>query len=422
MVELSIKRNKERNQTILIVTVCTMICFSPIVYFINQLCRAVFGSGFSLDTLLCYAVLAVMILASLKQLHFRIKPDVLLVLLIFAVAYAISYTLIQNNKYYMFTKWTDFASNPVYLLFVYSLPAYVFMRYITEYDRMFGICHIFSEIVVYCSLGSFILMFLRDTQPQYMSFSYNLVFATVFSFVYFFEKRKLPVLIAAIVGAVLIVFAGARGPLVCVLFSLIAYFLLSKVSLTKKTFIVCFLVVGSLIVMVLWQPIISGLKELTDSLGISSRTVDLLLDGDIFSDSSRGEIQRKIIDSFSLFGSGLYGDRVLGENRYAHNLIIEMIAQWGYLLGTALLGVLGMLFVKGFRTKQTSLQMMILVFFSAGFVKLMFSGSYLSHNAVFFVLIAACVNAFEQKEPLPAAEHAEPKKKSKYIRAYSRYG
>lgn len=415
-------QHKERNQKVLIITICTMICFTPIVHFVNQLCRLIFGSGFALDTLICYAVLAGMILASLKQMHFQIKIDVLVLLIGFAIAYALSYSFTDNNKLYMFTQWGDFSNNPVYLLFVFSLPAYIFMRYVTDYDLMFDICRVFSVAAVFCSLGSFILMFLRDTQPEYMSFSYNLVFSTIFSAICFFEKKKILSLIAAITGGIMIFLAGARGPLVCVLCSLIGYFLISKISAAKKILLVFFLLTGGLIVLLLWTPLLTMLKGSAESIGISSRTIDLLLEGDIFSDSSRGEIQQKIIEGFSLLGSGLYGDRALGEDHYAHNLVIELLAQWGYLIGSVLFAALGVLFFKGFRAKNFSLRMLILVFFSSGFVKLMFSGSYLAHNAVFFALIAACVNSLETDQPLADAGSAEPqKKKSKYIKAFSRY-
>ncbi len=413
---------KERNQTVLIITICTMICFAPIVHFINQLCRLIFGAGFVLDTVVCYAIMAGMLLTSIKQLHYRVKTDVMVILLLFVLSYALSYSFIHNNKRFMFTEWSDFAGNPIYLLFVYSLPAYVFMRYVTDYDRMFEICHVFSEIVVLCSVGSFVLMFIRDSQPEYMSFSYNLVFPTIVSLVYYFERRRILPLIAAITGCVLIFFAGARGPLACVVFSLAAYFLISKASTKKKVFLICFVLIGTLIIMLMWQPILEALKDSVDSLGISSRTIDLLLGGDFLSDSSRSEIQEKIIEGFSLFGSGLYGDRALGDNHYAHNLIIEMIAQWGYLIGAGFLTIMCGLFIKGFRTKNTSLQLLILVLFSSTFIKLMLSGSYLAHNAGFFVLIAACVNSLETEDALPAAEYEEAsKKKSKYIKAYSRY-
>lgn len=422
MIGLTIKK-KERNQKVLILTVCTMICYTPIFHFVNQLCRTIFGTGFVLDTLVCYAVLAGMLLASLKQLHFQIKIDALLIFVIFALAYAISYSFVEENRRYMFSQWTDFASNPLYLLFVYSLPGYVFMRYITDYDRLYETCYIFSLIVVFCSLGSFVLMILRNAQPEYMSFSYNLLFGTIFTSVYFFKKKKALPLIATIIGIVLIFLAGARGPLACYIVSLVICFLLSKTTVTKKTVIVVLLISAGLFIMVLWDQVILSLKNAVDSIGISSRTIDLLLSGDFFSDSSRGEIQQKIVEAFTLFGSGLYGDRVIGENHYAHNLFIELISQWGYLIGTLIIAALSLLIYKGFRAKNPSLLMLIIAFFSASVVKLMFSESYLAHNAVFFVLLAACVNALDEIQPLPSAsEPAAPeKKKSKYIKNPGKY-
>ena len=393
------------------------------IHFVNQLCRTIFGVGFSFDTLLCYAILAGMILASFKQLHFQIKIDALLILIVFAVAFALSYSFVDVNKRYMFTEWTDFAGNPLYLLFVFSLPGYVFMRYITDYECLFETCHRFATVAVFCSLGSFILMYIRNKQPEYMSFSYNLLFSTIFSSICFFKKKSIVSLIAAIIGVVLIFLAGARGPLVCYIFSLVICFQLSKTTTTKKIVIAFLLISLGIIIMLFWEQILLALKDAVDSIGISSRTVDILLDGDIFSDSSRGEIQQKIIEGFTLFGRGLYGDRVIGENHYSHNLIIELISQWGYLLGAVIVAGLGVLIYKGFRTKDPCLRMMIVALFSAGIVKLMFSESYLAHNAVFFALIAACVNAMEAQEPQPvAAEPAVPaQKKSKYIKASNRY-
>lgn len=400
-----------------------MICFPPMLHFINQLCRTLFGAGFSMDTLLCYGILAGMILASFKQLHFQIRIDVLLVLIVFAVAYALSYSFAEDNRLYMFTEWADFAGNPAYLLFVFSLPGYVFMRYITDYDCLFETCGRFSVIAVFCSLGSFILMFTRNKQPEYMSFSYNLLFGTIFSSIYFFEKKKALSLIAAIIGIILIFLAGARGPLLCLIFSLMVYFLLSKASTVKKLLLVFFLLTAGLIFMLLWEQMLLALKDSVDSIGISSRTIDILLEGDIFNDSSRGEIQQKIISGFTLYGRGLYGDRVVGESHYSHNLVVELISQWGFLLGTLIIAVLGVLYFKGFRTKNTNLQLLILTFFSASVVKLMLSESYLAHNVTLYVLTAACVNALQEKETLTAAEGiaGTGKKRSKYIKAPSRY-
>ncbi len=401
-----------------------MICFPPIVHFVNQLCRTIFGTGFTLDTLICYAVLAAMLIASVKQLHYQIKPDALFIIILFAVAFAISYSFAEENQRYMFTDWTDFAGNPAYLLFIFSIPGYVFMRYITDYERMFEVCRYFSVIAVFCSLGSFLLMLLRNRQPEYMSFSYNLLFGTIFSSMYFFRKKKPLSLIAAVIGVVLIFLVGARGPLACFIVSLVICFLLSKLSVSKKIILTLLFVTIGLFIMVLWDQILLAMKNAIDGIGISSRTLDLLLNGEFFSDSSRGEIQQKIIDGFTLFGRGLYGDRVVGDNHYAHNLFIEVISQWGYLFGSLLIAALGILIFKGFRTKNATLQLLIFAFFSSSVIKLMFSESYLTHNAVFFVLIASCVNALDETPVLPAAaEQEEPAgKQSKYIKASNRYG
>lgn len=417
MIEL-IQKSKERNQKVLIITVCMMICFSPLTHFVNQLCRTIIGTGFTLDTLLCYAILAGMILASLKQLHFQIKIDALLVLILFAVAFGLTYAFAGSNRIYMFTEWNDFAGNPLYLLFVFSLPGYVFMRYITDYDRLFEICRRFSVVVVFCSLGSFVLMLLRDKQPEYMSFSYNLLFATVFSTISFFEKKKNLSLVAAIIGILLIFLAGARGPLLCYLFSLFVYLLMSKAAIAKKLVLVFLLFSAGVIILLLWNQMLLTLKDTVEQIGISSRTIDILLEGEIFSDSSRGEIQKTIIVGFTLLGRGLYGDRVVGDGHYSHNLIIELISQWGYLLGTLIVVLLGVLFFKGFRTKNQTLRLLILAFFSSSVVKLMLSESYLAHNVLLFVLIAACVNALEEEKLQRAGEEQEPaiKKKSKYIK------
>lgn len=421
MIELDAYRHRDRNQKVLIIAVYSLICFTPIVHFVNQLCRTIFGAGFSMDTLICYGALAGVILAALRQLHFQIKIDVLLLVMVFALAYGLSYAFIEENKPFMFTEWTDFAANPLYQLFIYSLPGYVFMRYINDYDTLFETGRYFSLTVVFCSLGSFVLMSLRNTQPEYMSFSYNLLFGTIFSSIYFFEKKKVLSLIAAIIGVVMIFVFGARGPMVCYLFSLSVYFLMSKVSTAKKILLIFLIFSAGTVVLMLWQEMLVALRDSVESLGISSRTVEILLEGDVFSDSGRGEIQRKVAEGFTLFGRGLFGDRVLGGNRYSHNLIIELIAQWGYIFGILIIITLTVLFVKGFRTRDTNLQLLILALFSASVVKLMLSETYL-RNAMFFVLIAACVNAVELPKPKAAKVAPDPlRKRSKYIRTVRWY-
>lgn len=398
---------KEINQGLLIATVCLMLCFAPICQFANLLCGTIFGEPFSLDTLLCYAALLGMLLASFIQLHGRIKLDVLYFVVLLILAYALTYILAKGNRRYMFTEWSDFAANPLYQLFVYSVPAYVLMRYITDYGRLLDTFYRFALAVVLCSVGTLIITVAGDSQPEYMDFSYNLLFSTLFLTVCFFERKKIPALAAAITGVVLIFFAGARGPLLCCFVGVAGYLLLRSSSPSRKLIAVVSLVILGLLAIVLWDQLLSLLSRFSKLLGIRSRSIEMLLNGEFFSDSGRGEIQKRVISSFSLLGSGLFGDRIAGEGFYAHNLIIEIIAQWGYLLGTVIVVALGVLFWRGIRTKNLELRWLIVVLLASSVMKLMLSGSYLMYNSGFFLLLAACVNSLDR------AEQARPWRKMK---------
>ena len=411
-------------QKLLIATVCLMISFPPIVLFVNLLCGAIFGADFSLDTLLCYIALVCMVLASMKQIIGSIKIDVLFFVLIFVVAYAISYSFFEENRFYMFTQWNDFNSNPAYQLFAFSLPAYIFMRYITDYDRLYKMLSYFAMSVVLCSLGIFIILVVNDSQPEYMDFSYNMLLSVLFLSVYFFEKKKPLCLIAAIIGIGLVFFAGARGPLMCYCIGLAAYLLMRDIPRSKKIIWIVVLVVLSTIVMLLWQQLLTLLLNFTEWIGIKSRSIEMLINGEFSGDSGRREIQKEIISSFSLFGSGLFGDRVAGSGHYAHNLLLELISQWGVLLGLAFIAVLAILFYHGIRTKNYSMRLIILILLASSPLKLMLSGSYLVYNSSFFLLIGACVNTLDSEPAESAGEIEKPKdiSTSRYIKGRKRIG
>lgn len=413
-----IVKTDENHQKLLIATVCLMISFPPIVLFVNLLCGAIFGAEFSLDTLLCYIVLVCMVLGSMKQILGGIKIDVLFFVILFVVAYAISYSLFEQNRKYMFTQWDDFNANPAYQLFAFSLPAYVFMRYITDYDRLYKTLSYFSMIVVFCSLGIFFMLVINDSQPEYMDFSYNMLFSVLFLTIYFFEKKKPLCLISAIIGIGLIFFAGARGPLMCYSIGLVAYLLMRKLPRSQKIIWIISLVLVSMMIMLLWQQILALLQSFAEMIGIKSRSIEMLMNGEFTSDSGRGEIQAEIASKFSLFGSGIFGDRVAGKGHYAHNLLIELISQWGLIFGIVLIVILAILFYHGIRTKNYNLRLIILVLLASSPLKLMLSGSYLVYNSSFFLLVGACVNSLEAASAESVNEGEKPKeiKISKFIK------
>lgn len=74
-----------------------------------------------------------------------------------------------------------------------------------------------------------------------------------------------------------------------------------------------------------------------------------------------------------ILGIGIAGDRVLLEGSYSHNIVIEVISNFGIILGILLLSVLGIKWIKSLFSKNESYLDIILIWSSIGFIHLFIS-------------------------------------------------
>ena len=147
---------------------------------------------------------------------------------------------------------------------------------------------------------------------------------------------------------------------------------------------------------------------------IESRTFELLMNGGGDITSGRNRIQSFLLKKWTIFGNGLYGDRVLmkesqlfaEDTTYAHNLFVEWIVDFGIVIGIILSVSFIVLLIKGLKNKQRQEFVYIIVFITTGFVQMMFSGSYLLQEASLYVLLGLCVNA-SSKEKIIVADISE---------------
>ena len=125
-----------------------------------------------------------------------------------------------------------------------------------------------------------------------------------------------------------------------------------------------------------------------------------ILAGTLFSDSSRIDIYKEIVDKICqrpIFGWGMCGEHRFNII-YSHNLYLELIFDFGILgfyfsvLISWLLGkyYLGNTFI------DYSRKCLIAVFFIVGFVQLMLSRTYISESSLFILLALV----FNEKERL----------------------
>ena len=184
-------------------------------------------------------------------------------------------------------------------------------------------------------------------RPYSLSFGYSMVFPTI-AFIYFFMKRKNWLyIVGAAVGVVTIFQYGNRGAWMLIWLFLGVLFCArifhsKDTKMVKKVIGIAACGVG-VIFMTFTVPKIVGnammfvAEKTSDGKEIKiSRTAEYAAEGNIADGSGRDEIWEAVVDSIkegSIFGNGLYGDRPVVEPihyvGYCHNIILEMVSNFG---------------------------------------------------------------------------------------------
>lgn len=389
------------NQKILSFTLCIMLFFSPIIQFVNIFLIFLFWIQISVDSLILYGVQLIMTVISLGIVIKRMKLSTMLLPLFFLLSFVISAAFHPETRQYMFTSWGDFVGNKVYWMFIYSLPAFMIIRRIWDYDRLFRYMLAFSIPSLLCSLGVLILYLIKDDQPGYMSFSYDLLLPSIVFLFGYFTKKKLLYLLGGLLGCFIMFFCGARGPMLCLALSIMLYVVFMTEKNSTKVLVVVSIVIALILLTVLWEPIFEILYKVSDSIGINSRILEKIADGTLADDSGRSTVHSLLLPELNVLGHGLYGDRVLAGGRYSHSIFVELLVEYGLLIGPILILLMILLLINGFITKDREKRLLFICFFATGFVKLLMSSSYLSLEPVFYALLGICLSCLSKDDVKP---------------------
>ena len=134
--------------------------------------------------------------------------------------------------------------------------------------------------------------------------------------------------------------------------------------------------IGSIIVLILilflfGEMLLRSFVNFAQDLGIQSRTLDLLLSGDISSDTGRDVIWAAVIDAIKnggIFGHGVFGERPyvfpIHYAAYSHNIVLELVCSFGIIgVGVCIFLIVGTLRMVFF-CKDTQMREIFIIFFS----------------------------------------------------------
>lgn len=183
---------------------------------------------------------------------------------------------------------------------------------------------------------------------QYLYFSYNLSFGYAVTFptiVFFYQftkvqkKKKLISLLFALTGTWCVVTQGNRGALLV----LIIFFglmmisdILGKDNVSRKTMKIVGIFFVLLLIATVGSTLLDYGLDLLARSGISSRSLEKLLNGSFTDDNGRERIWLTVIGAIrtgGIWGHGMLGDRPyvtpLHVAGYSHNLFLELLASYG---------------------------------------------------------------------------------------------
>lgn len=385
-----------KNQQWVCIAVAFFLCFPSLNPAIGTITRFLLGETTKISTYVIYIIyLFLMIYVSYKNIR-RMSVGTLAITLFLILSFAFS--IVANSILpYMWTSFGDLTANPLYLFLLYGFWGLILAQYIRDMEMLCLWLDKFSFVTVLLALVQYLLALQNNTSPQYMVFSYNLLFPAGYLSLRCMTSCRLTRLVGMIVGAGLILIAGCRGALVCYLCSIFLFVLFSE-GISKNAKVALYFVMFVTIVFVtfFWNEMISSLINILNSIGIDSRTLTQLLNQTFFDDSGRSAVQKIVIANIGLLPKGLYFDRIVANGSYAHNLILELLLEYGYLLGGLIIVWLCFYMIRSVYIARKDLDASVVLYtlIACGFLRLMFSGSYLLNEAGFWLLLGMIQNPY----------------------------
>ena len=239
----------------------------------------------------------------------------------------------------------------------------------------------------------FSILFFSELDEEAMHRAYVLLPSVLFVLRQLLERFKLLDLLFFALGFFMLTSLGTRGPFVCVLFFAIAYLFYFKEWKHKMVVRVVLIIIGIALI-ALSTYIAEFMVQILGSVGLSTRIFDSMLNDALLNyENSNGrdliqqELFQQLNNDYRGIGFGLFSDRLVTGGFSAHNIVVEFWFSFGYYLGSVLLGMFLVLFIKFFyKPIYNHTKAFGLIFFASSFIKLMFSGSFIMEGYFFFII------------------------------------
>lgn len=282
-----------------------------------------------------------------------------------------------------------FTQNSVYLIelsfqfFLISLLGFTYSMGIKNWDIFHKMTEIAANLIFLIGLlfALFVFLGIFDFNEYSMSLSYYMLIPSIIYLNKIIKKFSPRYIILFLVSMIVILALGSRGAVLCVLIfiflkalSLLKYLTLKKIYIGIIIFILTIFL--SLNLKSIFEYLFNFLYYQFD---IYSRSLDMFITDGNYS-SGRDDLYShsiKVLMDYPFGGVGLAGDRVILQSDYVHNIFLEVLLNFGILIGLIIIiSYIILIFYCLFVVKVNN--ELIIIWFTIGFCPLLVSGSYLA--------------------------------------------
>lgn len=334
--------NKKEKLSINEFLISSIFMLAIINYFLAEIFK-LYGD-FSLTTIVYVIIYVLSCFAILKAVLCRPAFSIMVIatcimLFLFATFYNknIVDVMFSNAKTIAEFATCDFTSFfglclPPFLLCCCFVRTEKLSKYLINYSKV--------AVALFCAM-MYLQVFKFGMRINYMSIAYNALPSIFFLYYDLKKNKERTSKILYVLGIAFLLIGGCRGAILTLVIFLMLLYIKSFEHFNAKKFFGVFLIIAIIIIIIYnLNYIMQWLQRFLQQFGYSSRLINKMLgvsaDGDIFEISDRQRIYDKIKANIKFLPQGLFCDRLLVES-YAHNIILEVLIQFGYIFGGLIL-------------------------------------------------------------------------------------
>lgn len=309
------------------------------------------------------------------------------------------YLVFLFNYIFFSTTRSEMISQGMIIVYIFFIPYGIFaFKNIMRWDNFFVYLYKYAKLAIIS--GGIMLLFLPyDKYLGYMDYSYSLLPAVCSAYYYqtkgqkkIVSKKSYTPMFIFVVGLIEMAAFGARSGVLYALLFVATLEILRKDILIQKKVLICGIIAVISVIGIFYLDnilyLIAKLPYFENSYLVRS-----FLRGKLFNTDTRQVIWQNCFERLATMGlsiSGFFGDRAYCGSVYPHNIILEILMSWGWIIGGIIIIYLLLMIVQGLLKKGTERDVCIYIVLAC-LSRFFMSGTYIREGKFWitlFVLIA----------------------------------